>query len=427
MNEGNPEKPDITGAAMDRIVVRRKSHAIWFVVGAGVVLAVIVGTSLRDQALRVRIPDLTISTVESVLFREELPARASVESIDTVLLDVVDGGRVEKVYTVDGVMVSEGTPLFRLANPTLQQQMLERESEVAQQTTNLGTLKASLQVTKTEHRRRIAELNYELHRIDRELERFTKLSSDGFISSAALEEMKQRRDLQRLLFDDARAAMEAEVQIKQQAVKQLEGMMARLHAGLALIGESVRSLEVKAPRYGKLTGFNLKEGAILKPGESVGRIDVPGAHKLVATIDEYYLSKLTVGASAIASVDGREFAAVVERLNPQVRDGRFVAELTFVGARPDSLSAGQSIELRIVLAAPRIALTILDGDFYKDTGGAWVYVLANDSKRAERRPVRLGKRSSGRIQVLEGLNPGDQVIVSTYLDYGSAQKLDIQR
>jgi HlyD family secretion protein len=416
----------ISGAAMDRVSKPRK-QVKWRVIGAAIVLMVVLlGYYVRPQGMSVLLGDISLSAVEAGVFRDELPLRASIEASRTVLLDVADGGRVERVFVTDGAEVRRGEFLFKLHNPTLQQQMLARESDVAQQTSNLGTLKASLQATKAEYRRAIAQLQFDLKRAEVELTRSNQLATQGFISSAALEDVARRVELQSQLLADAREASATEIQIKESAVQRLDASMARLQSGLSIVRQSVQALDVKASLDGKLTGFSLKEGAILKLGDSIGRIDVQGHYKLVAAIDEFYLGKLSVGVKGIAVVDAHEHPILVEKINPQVVDGRFFAELKFLVDVPQALSSGQTIVVRLVLAAPRQALTIADGDFYQDTGGSWAFVLNDSGHGADRRSIRLGKRARGRIEVLDGLQSGDRVVTSSYRDYNEVRKLKIR-
>lgn len=115
----------------------------------------------------------------------------------------------------------------------------------------------------------------------------------------------------------------------------------------------------------------------------------------------------------------------MSRIDPQVKDGRFALELVFEAESPP-LQVGQGLDLRLTLGDATPALLLPDAGFFADTGGAWVFVLDPDGQRAHRRPVQLGRRADGVIEVLGGLQPGDQVIVSPYRAFAGATTLQLR-
>ena len=102
--------------------------------------------------------------------------------------------------------------------------------------------------------------------------------------------------------------------------------------------------------------------------------------------------------------------------------GRFEVDMNFVGETPPGIRRGQSLRLRIELGQSSEELLLPVGGFYKDTGGNWVYVL-EDGNRAVRRDVKLGRKNTENFEVLEGLQPGDKVITSSYENFGNNEVL----
>jgi HlyD family secretion protein len=97
--------------------------------------------------------------------------------------------------------------------------------------------------------------------------------------------------------------------------------------------------------------------------------------------------------------------------------------MAFVGEAPDGIRRGQSLRLRIELGQSSEELLLPVGGFYKDTGGNWVYVLEGDGNRAVRRNVKLGRKNTENFEILEGLEPGDRVITSSYENFGNNEVL----
>ena len=182
---------------------------------------------------------------------------------------------------------------------------------------------------------------------------------------------------------------------------------------------------MRAPVDGKLTAFSAEVGQSLGKGERLGQIDDPGHRKIAAEIDEFYLSRVELEQTATLSWNGKDYSARVAKIYPQVRDGHFVADLVFDGAEPSDIRRGQTLQLKLTLGDPTEALLIPDGAFFQDTGGAWIFVLAPDGAEAVRRDVRLGRRNSRFIEVLDGLEPGETVVTSPYTTFLDKDRLEI--
>lgn len=419
----------VSGAAMDRPLARRRIGQLPAVAAGIVAVAglLFVVSAAIPRGLAVSAPALQIAPVTAGEFRDEILLRASAVPLESVMLDAVEAGRVEAVMVRDGAMVKQGDLLFRLSNVQREQELVARTSEVAQQMANAVTLRAAQTLARSEYRQRISVLEFDCDRARKSHKRNEQMAAQDFISAAALEEsLDKTAQCERLLAQTRKDAAEDEA-VRAGAIAQLDQLNANVLHGLALIRRATEALSVRAPATGRLTGFNLDVGASVKSGDRLGRIDSPDQFKLLADVDEYYLGRVATGLAATSSVGAQERALKLTRVNSQVKDRRFEVELGFTDDRPVSLQFGQTVDLRLALGRPENALTIPEGAFFAETGGAWIFVVSPDQQAAERRPVRLGRRSSGRIEVLQGLQASERVIVSSYADFGDAQRLRLQQ
>jgi HlyD family secretion protein len=375
------------------------------------------------RGLRVSSKEIQIAGVSRGLFSDELSFRANTDPLTSVFLDATDSGRVDAVQAIDGSLVKKGSVLFKLSNPQLQQQQLARESEIAQQVANLVSVRTSLETTRSDFRRRISDLEYEYSRAKKNHERSVSLAAKGFVTAALLDEALDKLVQQEKLLAEAKASMSAEISLRERAVAQMEDLLVRLGKGFDVSQKAVDALTVRAAIDGRLTDFRLREGESVKPGDKLGRIDALDGFKLVASIDEFHLGRVSLSLPGVAVADGTSYAVKVFRINPQIKEGRFVAELVFDKAAPPGLQPGQSLEVRISLGQPTTGLLLPDGAFFGDTGGAWVYLVDQSGKNAHRKQVKLGRRAAGKIEVLDGLNEGDRVIVSNYAAFADAKML----
>lgn len=414
---------------MDTVVPKKRGKTILIACGGAALLAaaLVAAWSQVPRGLQVKRADLDIAVVERGVFRDEIVLRASAEARDSVVLDSVESGRIEEVFARDGENVTKGQLLFRISNPQRNLELLARQAEQAQQIYNLSNLRLAQESDRSARQRRLDELDFALTQARKKLARNEQLAARGFISSVALEEMRDAvdKEARAVALEQERATAEGAVRGK--ALDQLEGAIGTLDGGLQLVQATVEALVVRAPVAGRLTDFRLQVGESIVTGKNVGRIDDPSHFKLAARIDEFYLNRIAVGRGGAVTHEGRSYAVEVARVYPQIKEGRFSAELLFTKEQPAGLRPGQSLDTQLTLGQPAPALLLPAGAFLGDSGGAWAHVVGPDGKEAQRRPIRVGRRSGGQVEIIDGLQAGDRVVVSSYAAFGQSAILAISQ
>ncbi|WP_426169843.1 efflux RND transporter periplasmic adaptor subunit [Sandarakinorhabdus sp. DWP1-3-1] len=424
-----------SGAAMDRQVETRRMPlsrrlliGATLLVFAGAAATWLVTGSLESQTIATR--NLTIATVKSGTFDDFVPLRARVTPLVTVYLDAVEGGRIDRVLVEDGATVTGGQPLANLSNATLQLDVIAREADVSQQLNNLRSQELELQRSRLENRRNLAEIEWQVQRTNRQLDRDTRLAAGGWVSGKALKDSQDEA----LYLGRRRAitteTMATEERLQSSQLAQLRSAASQLSANLRLARASLEALVIRAPVSGQLSGFNPQVGQSLTRGERLGQVDSAGRNKLVAAIDEFYLGRVRPGQRASVEWNGRTWALTVAKIYPQVTGGTFTADLTFDSGEPPALQRGQTLQPKLTLGDPAPAVLVSNGAFYQDSfdkasGGATAFVVAPDGRSAEKRPVRLGRRNPDNIEVIGGLVPGDRVITSAYTGFADKQRLKL--
>lgn len=420
------DHPTISGAAMDQPAPARRRGPV-LAVGLLAALALLAAMlwMRAPRGLRVPLADVRIATAERTLFRDEIAVRATVQPLRAIVLDAVESGRVEGVLVRDGAQVDEGQVLFRLSNPQRRLELLQRESERAQQISNGLTLRVNLDAAQAERRRRLADQKFELDLAERRYERQRQLADQGFVSRAALQDDADHVAQLRRQYASDLASHDSQDRMRARALTQMDEANARLEKGLKLVSSGIDALAVRAPMAGRLTDFHLQVGETVSPGQHLGRIDDPSQFKLSALVDEYYLSRVATGRAGSVTVAGAAHALVVSRILPQVHDGRFTVELAFADGMPAGLQPGQSLDLSISLGDNTPALVLPNDAFVADTNGTWAFVLDADGRHARRRALRTGRRGQRQVEIAAGVAPGERVIVSSYAAFGKADTLDM--
>jgi HlyD family secretion protein len=412
---------------MDRRLTRRRwpLHRLLIVVMTGLLIAAATWGVVRARTttLRVDRERLIVSTVEQGLFHEYIPVVGSTVPLTTHYLDASEGGRVEEIFREAGSLVEQGDEILRLANTSLLLDVMYREAELFQQSNNLRSTKLAMEQHRLQMQHQLLEIRREIARQRRLSDSSTQLAEQGLVSrqehELALQELGYLVEQRDLLL----ATQEQEQLLRQEQIRQLEESLQRMQENLGVVRQHLQSLVIRAPIAGRLTALNAEVGQSKARGQRLGQVDDLSGFKLRATIDEHYISRVTPGLTGAFSYTGRSFVLRVDKVFPQVIDGRFEVDLIFDGEQPDDLRRGQSFHLRLMLSDPSEAVLLAMGGFFQSTGGRWVFVLDQNAAEASRREITLGRQSSDYCEVLAGLTPGEQVITSDYQPLGDAERL----
>ncbi len=419
-----------TGEGTDRRIKKKTFTPRRIALGAGALLLVLLlgyglwQVSTGGQRLSVERARLTVSTVREAPFQEFIAVTGTAVPEQTVYLEAVEGGRIEAVLVRSGAMVEEGDPLLRLSNSDLQLRLLNNEARLAEQVSNLQQMRFQIEQNRLRLRQQMTEMDYNVTRLRRQHQRNEQLYEKGLIAEAEYE--RTRDELQYLLERQSLTQRAYRQDSLAQAVRlqQMEASVQNMRQGFAALQRSLQNLTVRAPIGGQLTAFDAEVGEIVGAGTRFGQIDVLDSFKVQAQIDEFYIARVHPGQTAATEpIGGERYALTVLRVYPEVTDGRFRGDLEFTGAAPEDLRRGQSIRLRLELGSPEQAVLLARGGFYQSTGGNWAYVLAEGDGEAVRQPVQLGRQNPEHFEVLGGLEPGDEVVTSSYETFGEADVL----
>ena len=424
------QKPDLkSGVGMDRKIEKKKTlfSSRNIMVVAGLTSAVLLYMFFAPGSGRLYKIDgdrVIVAPVVMGEFEDFIPVRGLVTPARTVFLDTVEGGRVEKIYVEDGATVEEGQILVDLSNTALQLDVISREAQVTEQLNNLKTIELSLEQNRLSHKRNLIEIDYQIIRLSRLVERRKLLVVGGSVSIAEFENAQDELDYYKKLRAITIESQKSDEKMQKQQMIQLTSSTKQLEKNLIFAHKNLDNLAVRAPVSGKLTAFDAVIGQSMSRGQRLGQIDDPDHFKVKAQIDEFYLGRVDVGQRALVKVGGEELKLIVKKTYPQVRNGQFEIDMIFAGTTPGGIRRGQTVQSKLFLGDTGKAIVIPNGSFYADTGGTWIFVVSLDGTKAVRRDVRLGRRNSKVIEVIDGLQPGEKVIVSPYTNYIDMDRLE---
>ncbi len=419
-----------SGGAMDRAIVRKRldKRVVAAIAVAAALLAGLLWFAFAPRAgsQTVAADRATISVVTKGVFEDFLPLRAQVKPLVTVYLDAVEGGRVDQLLVEDGATVTKGQLLAKLSNAELQLNTLARQTEVNQQLNNMRSQEFALEQSRLSNDRTIVEAQLDRQKAQRLYDVQQPLADRGFVAGKVFNDTQDNLLAQRAREAVIRRGAATEERLQASQLRELRASAAGLQSSLAIARGSLDALNLRAPVSGRLSSFSIELGQSMQKGARLGQIDSPGRDKLTAGVDEFYLGRVQTGQIAVLDFGGSSVKLKVGKIYPQVKNGQFEVDLIFAGSEPQGLQRGQTLQARLTLGDPAPARLIPNGSFYNDTGGNWVFVVTPDGRSAERRSVRLGRRNSDFIEVLDGLDTGERVLTSPYTGLTDKTHLDLQ-
>jgi HlyD family secretion protein len=406
------------GAAMDRKIAPQNNlpkRIVLLLVGISVLVLLVYWLldAPSGKALSVATDRIAISTVKSGIFEDFIPIRGRVTPAKTVYLDAVEGGRVERIMVEDGASMKAGDLIVELSNASLQLSVLGNEARVAEQLNNMRSIELNLEQNRLEHKRNLVDIRYQIKLLSRQVSREQALVKTGAVSQSTFDDTHDTLDWYKSRLALTLESQQSDARMQTEQLVFLKDTTKRLEGNLAISRQNLDNMNVKAPVDGTLSGFNIEVGQSIGRGERLGQIDTPNDFKVTAFIDEFYLGRVDIGQQATYD----NYAMLVSKVYPQVQNGQFEVDFKFTDAQPADIRRGQTIQTKLTLGDASEALLIPNGAFYQDTGGNWIFVVTQDGKQAIRRTVRLGRRNSRFIEVIEGLDVGEKVVTSPYTSY----------
>jgi HlyD family secretion protein len=421
---------------MDRpIAAPRWSFARWplavrvAVVSGAVIVAALAAIRLiagsGESTVRVPKAQLVVATVEQGIFRDLIPLRARVEPRETVYIDAIDGGRVDRVLVEPGDRVHQGQPLIELSNTNLALSIIQQESQLNQAISQLQQNEIALEQNSLTNERSLAEIEYRLVRLTRSAARRESLVAGGATSKEQHDEIADELAYYRRLHPIQSASSKRQSDLRDRLLPDIHRQLGNLRRNLDVVQGKLAGLIIRAPVEGIVTALDLKVGEHRNPGERLAEVTPESGMKLTAEIDEFYLARVRAGQTATVDIEGEPVIVTVRRVSPQVRNGQFSMDLDFEGDSPTSLVAGETAQGRLQLGGDSPARILPVGAFLEHTGGDWVFVVAKDGESAHRRRIKVGRRTSEQLEILGGLATGERVVTSSYAGLDRADRLVI--
>lgn len=406
------------------IEIKQKKYLVprkyWTWIGGGTVLAAILlwlALGNLSSTLKVERRGLSIGEVKRTQFDDYVSVDGSVVPIQVVQISPEEGGVIRQKIVEEGAHIRKGDIIVKLSNSNLDLEILNAESELAEKQNMLRNTQITMEQDQLNNQTEAAQLSMDMQAKKRTYLHQTALQKEQLNSREEYLKSKEDYELSSQKHALIQQRLKKDAQLRRSQMEQMSENLSSMLRNVQLVRKRKERLDVRSQINGEVGQLDIELGQSIVPGQKIGVINDLSDYKVEAKIDEHYIDRVHSGLTATFEQNGKRYELTVRKVYPEVKDGRFKIDFVFRGKRPNNIRTGQTYYVDLQLGESKQAVLIPKGTFYSVTGGNWIFVLDKNGQKAYRRNIRIGRQNPAYYEVIEGLEPGERVIVSGYEGY----------
>lgn len=412
---------------MDTVISRKSSKKKYLAIAVlTIVVLGFVAFSIitKKRTFNVKKSEISIKVVETAYFEDFMVFQARVEPVNSILVNIIEGGSVQEIFVSNGDNVVKGQPLARLYNPNTELNYMQQETSIIEQINNLNKAKLDLRNQELNLAKDLVSIEHDFMDAKNQYDLNKKLFEQEILAKNEWEKTQENFRFQKERINIIKQSVTKEKQANQIQIGQLNQSIGIMEKSLNILRSNKKNFLVVAPLSGRLSSFEPVLGQSYQQGQTLGKIDVMKGYKLLADVDEFYLQKVKQGQTGTVDFNGKEVKVSIAKVIPEIKSGRFQVELNFVDNETLDLQQGLSFAVRLNLSEKTKSLVLSKGSFYEDTSGKWIFVV--NGNKAEKREIKIGRENPLYYEILDGLKEGEKVVTSAYKDYKEVEILNIE-
>ncbi|GEC78547.1 efflux RND transporter periplasmic adaptor subunit [Flavobacterium aquatile] len=412
---------------MDTVITHKTNKKKYLIMALPIflILGYFIFTSVtKKRSLNIKKEEITIKTVEEGFFEDFLVFQAQVEPMNSMLVNIIEGGAVQEIFVGNGDMVVKGQPLARLYNPNSELNYMQQETSIIEQINNLNKAKLDLRNQELSLAKDLISIEHDYLDAKNLYDLNKKLFDQEILAKNEWQITQENFRFQKERMNIIKQSVTKEKQANQIQIGQLNQSIAIMDKSLSILRSNKKNFLITAPQSGRLSSFEPILGKTYTQGVSIGTIDVMKGYKLVADVDEFYLDKIKMNQKGTVEFNGKPLDIEIVKIIKEIKSGQFQVELNFASAENIDLQQGLSFSVRLNLSEKTKSTLLSKGSFNQETAGKWIFVVKGN--KAERRTIKLGRENPLYYEVLDGLKVGEKVITSSYKDYKEVAVLNLE-
>ncbi len=420
-------------SGMDELVERPRgwNRRIVLGVAAGVVVAVaalaLLGPLLGRWSEADRSVDrgqLRIATVTRGELVHDVAVQGKVVAASRPTVYSPSSGIVS-VRVREGERIGRGEILAVVESPELENRLEQERATLAALTSEVGRRELGARQQTLANRQDVELREVRVEAARRALERAQELDAEGLTNAVELEQARDTLTIESMELAQAREKVELEKEMLSFELADARSRRDRQALVVRDVERQVGDLRIRTPVDGIVATVAVEDRDAVVRGQAVAGVVDLSELEVEVSIPETYADDVAPGVAAVVVVDGREAAGTLTRVAPEVRNSQVAGRIAFADGVPEGLRQNQRVSTRLLLDRRENALILPRGPFLESGGGRRVWVVANGLARA--RAVELGAVSVSQVEVVSGLEEGEEVVISDTTRFEGAATVLLRR
>lgn len=412
---------------MDTIIKSKSNKKKYVLIALPIILIVgyVVFTSAtKKRSLSIKRNEISIKTVEDNYFEDFMSFQAKAVPLNSMLINIIEGGSVQEIFVENGDEVSKGQPLAKLYNPNSELAYMQQETAIIEQINNLNKAKLDLRNQELNLSKDLIAIEHDYLDAKNLYDLNKNLFEQEILAKSEWNKTKENFRFQQERMGIIKQSVSKEKQANLVQIGQFNQSIGVMNKSLEILRTNKKNFLVTAPLSGRLSSFEPILGKNYPQNSTIGIIDDRKGYKLVADVDEFYLDRISEQQKGTVIFDNKNIEVQITKVIPEIKNGRFLVELDFISKEKLDLKQGLSFGVKLNLSEKTKTIVVSKGSFNEETNGKWIFVVKGN--QAERRAIKLGRENPLYYEVLEGLKPGEKVITSSYKDYKQVEVLNLE-
>lgn len=396
---------------------KKKKKIAWALGGIALLaLTIFVPRLLPTAAPTVDGATVWRDTVEHGTMIRQVRGPGTLVPEQTRWITAVTAGRIEQILALPGTEVSEGQVIMRMSNPDVDMQLLDAQQQLSQARAALAQLRTNLATQELTQRGTVATVRTQYLDARRTYETNQRLFDENpdLVARAELERSKEQMEELQLRLEVEEDRLEVMEQSAGGQIAAQEEQIQRLEEMVVFNRNRLQSMQVAVPVAGVLAPLDipLQEGQWVQSGQQLSRVVVPGRLKAEIRITQTQAQEIVIGQNAMIDTRTDTIMGQVTRIDPAVRNGTVTIDVSLPDDLPPSARPDLSVDGNVIIERLDDVTHVGRPTFGQPNQRVSIFKLTPDGDYADRVTVQLGASSVNDIQVVEGLQEGDIVILS---------------
>ena len=412
---------------MDTIIKSKSNKNKYVLIALPIILIlgyVVFTSATKKRSLTIKRNEISIKSVEGNYFEDFMSFQAKAVPLNSMLINIIEGGSVQEIFVENGDEVSKGQPLAKLYNPNSELAYMQQETAIIEQINNLNKAKLDLRNQELNLSKDLIAIEHDYLDAKNLYDLNKNLFEQEILAKSEWNKTKENFRFQQERMGIIKQSVSKEKQANLVQIGQFNQSISVMNKSLEILRTNKKNFLVTAPLSGRLSSFEPILGKNYPQNSTIGIIDDRKGYNLVADVDEFYLDRISEQQKGTVIFDNKNIEVQITKVIPEIKNGRFLVELDFISKEKLDLKQGLSFGVKLSLSEKTKTIVVSKGSFNEETNGKWIFVVKGN--QAERRAIKLGRENPLYYEVLEGLKPGEKVITSSYKDYKQVEVLNLE-